>query len=122
MAESSAGLERAKRQLAEASAILGLTSDRRAAAGNPHAPSRAAVQRLCSRLGRHVAAGVPDTRTEDHSHDLIHDRALHTRLQAQRLSLSLLGRGLPVPPDLLQQVGPAAQHKADRSQVGPSSE
>ncbi len=119
MAESSGGLERTRRQLAEASAILGSASDRRAAAGNRQSSGLATIQRLVSRLATGVATGHPASRVQEGSQDLNHDRDLHQRLQAQRLALSLLARGLPVPQALLKQVGSTSQHQRSDPQVEP---
>ncbi|KAK9852093.1 hypothetical protein WJX84_000790 [Apatococcus fuscideae] len=103
MAESTARCDLAKRKLAEASAIL--TSRR------SQSDTQQRIAQSLARLSSHFQTGSPglgsDLRNE--TQDSVPDEDLFRRLQAQRISLSLLSRGLSVPAALLQQVASAQQ-------------
>ena len=106
MAESSSGIHEPRRQLAEASAILAAAGDRRATLGSSRSPQIQTLRRVIARLQPQATTPASTFLTESDTQDLS-DQDICRRLQAQRVALSLLSRSLPVPQQLLHQVGPA---------------
>ena len=109
MAESSSGPGDTRRQLAEASALLVAADDRRATLGSNQSPQIRILGRVIARLQPQATTPVTTSLTESDTQDLS-DQDICRRLQAQRVALSLLGRSLPVPQQLLFQIGPASSH------------